>query len=74
MFELKIGKDDCDNESSHCVHIANHFDWLDESTVLLTWYVLGCDKINVPRHGEKELNTINKHYINIERDILILFL
>ena len=73
MLVFRICKNGCNDESSLCIYISNHSDWLDVFTVLLTWYILGCDKINVQRHGEKECNTINKHYINTECDMFILF-
>ena len=52
MFEFGIGQDGGDSKSSLCIHITNHFNWLDVSTVLLTRHVLGCNEINIPRYSE----------------------
>ena len=73
MLKFGISQDSRDNKSSLYIHITNHFDRFYVPTVFLSWYVLGCDKINISGHGEKKLNAINKHYINTERDILIFF-
>ena len=71
MLKFGISKDSCDNKSSLCVHVTNHFDWLDVSAVLLAWYVSDCDKIDMSGHSKEKLYAISKHYINTERDIFI---
>ena len=74
MLKFGISEDSHDDKSSLCMHIISIFDWFDVSTVLLTWYVLSRDKIDMLGHGEKKLNAINKHHINTERNIFIFYL